>query len=254
MTLLECVDVEKRFVTDGTTVVAADAISVAVPAGQTLAIVGESGSGKSTLLRMCLGLMRPDAGQILFDGENVHTLADARRRYLSQIGAVFQEPFESLDPRQRIVDIVAEPMRLHDRRMSRADQHQRAEDALAKVGLNASYLRKLPGQLSGGQQQRVGIARAIVRNPRLVFLDEPTSALDLSVQAQVLRLLVDLREQLSAAMVIVTHDLAVAAYLADTIAVMQYGRVVEQGPTDAVLGAASHEYTRHLIAASGYVH
>lgn len=248
--VLECIGVEKTFSAGGRQVHAARSVDLTVGEGASVAIVGESGSGKSTLMRLCLGLMPVDGGSVRFRGEDWSSASRPQRRArLASIGAVFQEPFESLDPRQRVVDIVTEPMRLHDR-LSRQERMDRAIEALSNVGLDESYLRKTPARLSGGQQQRVGIARAIVRRPELIFLDEPTSALDLSVQAQVLQILAGLRAELGAALVTVTHDLAVAGYLADWIVVMRHGAVVEQGPTDKILGSPESDYTRELIDAT----
>lgn len=247
--LLECVGVGKRFYTNSS-VTAAHDVDLRINAGESVALVGESGSGKSTLMRLCLGLITPDSGTVKFLGKDWTTLGHRERQaQLSQIGAVFQEPFESLDPRQRVLDIVTEPMRLHERENRRFDFLERATSALAAVGLDESYLTRTPARLSGGQQQRVGIARAIVREPRLVLLDEPTSALDLSVQAQVLQIIATIRQS-GVAIVTITHDLGVAAYLADWVIVMRHGKVVEQGPTLSVLDNPAENYTASLIAAS----
>lgn len=235
---------EKREVT------AARDVSFTLRRGETIAIVGESGSGKSTLLRMAMGLCLPDSGSIRFRGHNWSQMAPAQRRALrGQIGMVFQEPFESLDPRQHVREIVEEPLRLHRSHYSRAEREKRVLAALDLVGLGQGVLRKLPGEISGGQQQRVGIARAIVSSPVLVLLDEPTSALDLSVQAQILSILVNLQSELSVGVVLVTHDLDVASYLATRLLVMRYGQIEEEGDVDDLLAHPKSPYARELLAA-----
>ena len=219
-------------------------------AGEAISIVGESGSGKSTMIRMALGLITPDEGSVEFGGQQWSRLKKAeRRRQRGRIGVVFQEPFGALDPRQRIAEIVAEPLAVHERRSSRNERRERAAEALGFVGLDASTLRKLPGQLSGGQQQRVGIARAIVARPELVLLDEPTSALDVSVQAQLLELLARLRAELATTFVLVSHDLHVAAYLADRVLVLKDGAAVESGTVDEVFDNPVASYTKELLSA-----
>ena len=225
-------------------------IDLTVRAGQSLAIVGESGSGKSSLLRMALGLLTPDQGTVTFLGHDWATLSQRRRRaQRANIGVVFQEPFESLNPRQRVEEVVAEPLRLHEPGLRRAERRERVAAALAEVGLGEAMLRRLPRELSGGQQQRVGIARAVVRRPALILLDEPTSALDVSVQAQILQILARLHRELHCALVTVTHDLEVAANVAEQIVVMRHGRIVERGATTELLRAPKHPYTAELVAA-----
>ena len=228
---------------------AVDGVSLAIHAGETLALVGASGSGKSTLGRLLLKLYDPDGGALLFEG------IDATRRRGAGIAAlraraqmIFQDPYASLNPRQRIVDIVAEPLHAHgDGPRRRRDERARA--MLAEVGL-ADYAERLPGQLSGGQRQRVAIARALVRNPSFVVADEPISALDMTIQKQVLELFRRLQAERRFACLFISHDLAAVGALADRIAVMQAGRIVEEGSRDAVLDRPQHEYTRRLWAAS----
>ena len=225
-------------------------VDLDVRPGEAISIVGESGSGKSTMIRMAMGLAIPDEGVVEFGGAQWARLRKAdRRRQRGRIGVVFQEPFGALDPRQRIMDIVTEPLAVHERGTSRTERSARAAEALEFVGLDASLLRKLPAQLSGGQQQRVGIARAIIARPELVLLDEPTSALDVSVQAQLLELLARLREELATTYVLVSHDLHVAAYLADRVLVLKDGVAVESGTVEQVFDSPSAPYTRELLGA-----
>jgi peptide/nickel transport system ATP-binding protein len=225
-------------------------VDLSVRPGEAISIVGESGSGKSTMIRMAVGLISPDEGSVEFAGRPWSSLTrKERREQRGRIGMVFQEPFGALDPRQRIWEIVAEPLAVHQRSLSKEERQERARLALELVGLNADMLRKLPAQLSGGQQQRVGIARAIVGRPQLVLLDEPTSALDLSVQAQLLELLVELRKQLSTTYVLVSHDLHVAAYLAHQVLVLKDGRTVESGTVDDVFDNPANPYTKELLRA-----
>jgi ABC-type microcin C transport system duplicated ATPase subunit YejF len=225
-------------------------VDLSVRPGEAISIVGESGSGKSTMIRMAMGLISPDEGSVEFAGRQWSSLTKKERRaQRGRIGMVFQEPFGALDPRQRVWEIVAEPLAIHERELSKDERQERARRALELVGLNADMLRKLPAQLSGGQQQRVGIARAIVGRPQLVLLDEPTSALDLSVQAQLLELLVELRQELATTYVLVSHDLHVAAYLAHQVLVLKDGKTVESGTVDDVFDNPVSPYTKELLRA-----
>lgn len=250
--VLELSGVRKNFAArDGSTVRAVDHVSLSVGAGETVAIIGESGSGKSTLARLALGLLRCDSGKAVFAGEDLAGLdARGRRRVRSQVSAVFQEPFESLDPRMRVGSIVGEPLQIHGMSDSRQSRHKQVAEALEQVGLGGDFASKYPVELSGGQQQRVSIARAIVTKPRLIVLDEPTSALDLSVQAQVLSLLVELRAGLGMSYLFITHDLSVAEFLSHRIAVMYRGRVVELATADGILERPSHPYTLGLLSST----
>lgn len=247
--LLAFVEVSKVFGSRGGRGVAAlDGVSVRVAQGETLAIVGESGSGKSTMLRLALGLVTPTSGTVTFRGMAWSGMSRAdRAAQRAKIGTVFQEPLESLDPRQRVRSIVSEPLRLHRRDMTKPERHAAVDRALTEVGLGSGFAEKLPPQLSGGQQQRVGLARAIIGRPDLILLDEPTSALDVSVQAQILELLGRLRTELGAGFVLVTHDLDVASYLADRLVVMRRGRIVESGLVDDVFSRPQSPYTQELL-------
>jgi peptide/nickel transport system ATP-binding protein len=227
---------------------ALEAVSLELRAGEVLGLVGESGSGKSTLGRLAVGLERADAGTVSLDG---HDLARAdrvtRRRLRRDAQMVFQDPYGSLDPRLTVARIVAEPLVLL--RLGAAEGGARVREALAEVGLGADALERYPHEFSGGQRQRIAIARALITRPRLVVADEPVSALDVSVQAQVLNLMADLRARHGLAYLFISHDLAVVAHLADRIAVMRGGRIVECGPTARLLQAPSHPYTRALLDA-----
>lgn len=228
---------------------AVDGVSLAVQRGEVLAIVGESGCGKSTLGRLALRLIEPDTGEILFDGQDLRKLSArdlrARRRDMQLI---FQDPFGSLDPRMTVEDAVAEPLRLHGI-VPRAGEAARVAELLSRVGLRPELARRWPHEFSGGQRQRIAIARALASGPKLIVGDEPVSALDVSVQAQVINLLQDLIRELGLTFVLISHDLGVVRHIADRVAVMYLGRIVEQGPTAQVFAAPRHPYTRALLAA-----
>ncbi len=224
-------------------------------AGRSLGIVGESGSGKSTLARLVMALDRPTEGQVLFRGDDLHALPAARLRSLrADFQMVFQDPYGSLDPRQTVVQIVAEPLQmLPDRttgaRLSKTELRERAHQALAEVGLRSGDLDKYPHEFSGGQRQRIAIARALITRPALIVADEPVSALDVSVQAQVLNLMMDLQDRHGLSYLFVSHDLAVVNLMCDDVLVLQAGHVVESGRTADVLRAPAHPYTQALLAA-----
>jgi ABC-type glutathione transport system ATPase component len=222
-------------------------VALDIEAGETVAIIGESGSGKSTLARLLLGLDRPTAGEVRFDGRPV-TGSDASLRWLRrETGIVFQDPSSSLDPRMTVTRIVAEPLRAL---AVPGDHAALVATALADVGLDADLGLRYPHELSGGQQQRAAIARAIVHRPRLLVGDEPMSALDVTVRAQVLDLLRRLHDQLGLTMVLVSHDLGLVQHVADRVVVLQDGLIVEEGRTAAVLAAPQHPVTRALLAAA----
>ena len=231
------------------TVRAVQDVTLDVPEGGSLALVGESGCGKTTLTRLVLRLERPTAGRILFDGTDVAALSGrALHGFRRAVGAVFQDPYASLNPRLRVGTIVAEPILAHGR-PSRAALRDRVRDVLALVGLPPDAARLYPHEFSGGQRQRVAIARALALRPRLLVLDEPVSALDVSIRAQVLNLLADIREEFGLSYLTVAHDMALVEHFSSTVAVLYLGRVVESGPTAAVFAAPAHPYTRALLAA-----
>ena len=227
---------------------ATDDVTVALRAGESLAVVGESGSGKSTLARMVMALTRPDGGEILFEGRNVAGLGGAAlKTYRRRVQMVFQDPFASLNPRHRVGDAIARgPIAFGT---PRAEAMAIAARLLERVGLDASAAARYPHEFSGGQRQRICIARALAPEPAILVADEAVSALDVSVQAQILALLADLKRELGLAMIFITHDLRVAAEVSDHTIVMRHGRIVEQGPTSVLFAAPAHDYTRDLLAA-----
>ena len=228
---------------------AVDGVDFVVPRGQTVGIVGESGSGKSTVARTIMGLEHAASGSILFDGDELTGLGGrGYRRHRRRIQMVFQDPFASLNPRMRVGEIVAEPLIVHDR-ARRGAALEAAGALLERVGLPREAAAKYPHEFSGGQRQRIGIARALAPRPDLIIADEPVSALDVSIQAQLLNLLKDLQRDLGLSMLFISHDLNVVRYMCSSTVVMFGGRVVEQGPTDALWAAPQHEYTRTLLSA-----
>ena len=228
---------------------ALNGVSFEIAAGRSLGIVGESGSGKSTLARIVMALDAPTAGTVRLLGQDLHALApEALRAARRDFQMVFQDPYGSLDPRQTVSRIVAEPLQAQGQ-TSRAEQRERAAETLAQVGLRPGDGDKYPHEFSGGQRQRIAIARALVTRPRLIVADEPVSALDVSVQAQVLNLLQDLRERLGLSYLLISHDLAVVQHLCDEVAVLYQGRIVERGAPAALFSDAQHPYTRALVDA-----
>ncbi|MGW7566742.1 ATP-binding cassette domain-containing protein [Streptomyces tendae] len=233
---------------------AVDDVSLDVHEGETLALVGESGCGKTTLTRLLLALLEPTAGSVRFDGRDLAALtASELRGVRRRMQVVLQDPYSSMNPRMRITDIVAEPLVTHDPeargRRARARNRERVGELLEAVGLDAGIQDRYPHEFSGGQRQRISIARALALHPRLLVLDEPTSALDVSVQATVLDLLADLQQRLGLTYVFVSHNLAVVAQVADRVAVMSRGRLVEVGEAASVLRTPRHPYTRQLLDA-----
>jgi peptide/nickel transport system ATP-binding protein len=224
---------------------AVNGVDVAVERGSVLGIVGESGCGKSTLARMLLGLMPPSTGTIFIGGDDVAAMD--RRRLARRVQPVFQDPYSSLNPRRSVASIVSFPLDVHEIG-TKAQRRGQAIAMLERVGLPARYADLTPGQLSGGQRQRVGIARALVMNPEIVVCDEPTSALDVSVQAQILNLLLDLQQEFKLTYVFISHNLAVVEHIATHVAVMYLGRVVEYAPTATLFASPRHPYTQALLA------
>jgi ABC-type glutathione transport system ATPase component len=223
-------------------------VGFTIRTGRSLGIVGESGSGKSTLARIVMALDKPTAGRVRLLGRDLHALPrDELRQARRDIQMVFQDPYGSLDPRQAIGRIVSEPLAAQG--ASRDEQHDKAVEVIASVGLRANDLGKYPHEFSGGQRQRIAIARALITRPRLIVADEPVSALDVSVQAQVLNLMQDLQAQFGITYMLISHDLAVVQHLCDDVAVLREGSIVEQGPPERLFRDAQHPYTRALLEA-----
>ena len=221
---------------------------------RTLGVVGESGCGKSTLARTLLRLETPDRGRAVFDGTDLYGPEAERRRDLRRrIQVVFQDPFAALNPRMSVEEILTEPLRLHPGVLPREKWRARIADLIERVGLRPEFAQRYPHEFSGGQLQRIGIARALVLDPDLVILDEPVSALDVSVQAQVVNLLQEVQREFGVAFICISHDLSIVRHIADEVAVMYLGNLVEYGDCEAVYGAPGHPYTRALLSAEKHV-
>jgi peptide/nickel transport system ATP-binding protein len=234
---------------------AVDGVSLVIRKGETLGLVGESGCGKSTVARIIVGLHEPTSGTVTFDGTILageaaaNTSATARRAARRGMQMIFQDPYASLNPRWRVAAIIAEPIVAQEPRVGKAELDKRIASLLAEVGLATADGMKYPHQFSGGQRQRVSIARALSTKPRFLVCDEPTSALDVSVQAQVLNLMRDLQRQLDLTYLFISHNLAVVHHIADRVAVMYLGRIVESAPTRRLFASPRHPYTKMLLAA-----
>ena len=228
---------------------AVDGVSFTVDPGQTVGLVGESGSGKSTISKAILGLAQITSGRILFDGQDItRSIKKNRSPYRKSVQMIFQDVYSSLNPRKRVLDIVAEPLRNFEK-LTKAEERKRVEELLAIVGLDSHNVTKYPFEFSGGQRQRIGVARAIALKPRLIVADEPVSALDLSVQAQVLNHLKDIQEELKLAYLFVSHDLGVVRHMCEHLAIMHNARFVEYGTRNDIYSNPMHIYTKRLIAA-----
>ncbi len=225
-------------------------VNLRIEEGQTIGVVGESGSGKSTLGNAVLGLAPVRSGSIVFKGEEIsHAGTKERRRLSRDIQAVFQNPYGSLNPTRTIGSTLAEPLRAQGR-VTRTEVNSRIADVLDRVRMPANTVDRYPSEFSGGQRQRIAIARALVLSPQLIICDEPVSALDLSIQAQVLNLLGDLKRELGVSLLFISHDLAVVRYIADNIVVLRHGEIVESGPAADVYDNPQAEYTQRLLAAA----
>lgn len=229
---------------------AVDGVDMAIPAGQILALVGESGCGKTTLGRAILRLLEPTGGQVRYAGTDLTTLRPGQlRRYRRELQIIFQDPMSSLNPRLSIAATLTEPMAAHGIGSSYQERLERAGAVLERVQIKTDYLWRYPHEFSGGQRQRIAIARALVLEPRFIVCDEITSALDVSVQAEILQLLLDLQRERALTLLFITHNIAVVEYISNQIAVMRDGQIVEQGPTDQVCRSPTHPYTQELLAA-----
>ena len=228
---------------------AVDGVSFTIDAGETFGLVGESGSGKTTTGRCVLRLIEPTSGEVRFKGEDVLRFPRERlRQARREMQIVFQDPYSSLNPRMRVREIVEEPLVIH-RVGRKAERRQRVAELFELVGLDPSQLSRYPHQFSGGQRQRIGLARALALNPSLIIADEPVSALDVSVQAQVVNLLMELQQRLNLTYLFIAHDLRLVRHICSRVAVMYRGRIVEMGTAEALFEAPAHPYTRALLSA-----
>jgi len=249
--ILEIKNLRKEF-TNKTTkkpIVAVDNISLTLEHGKTLGIVGESGSGKSTLGRIMLRLVEPTSGEIIFNQQDITRKKPSELRKLrSKMQMIFQDPMASLDPRMSVKELIQEPLDIHNIG-TKAERSKAVEDIAEKVGIAKSALEKFPHEFSGGQRQRISIARAVINKPDLIVADEPVSALDVSIQAQILNLLKELRRELNLSFIFISHDLSVVNYFCDEVAVMYLGNIVEYAPTSELFANPKHPYTQALISA-----
>jgi ABC-type oligopeptide transport system ATPase subunit len=230
---------------------AVDDVSLDIHAGETLGLVGESGSGKSTLGRLLLRLIEPTSGSIRFENRDLLAASPGEMRRLRRdLQIIFQDPFASLDPRFRVEDIIAEPLLIHENRISKAGIRARVVELLRAVGLDDSILQRFPHEFSGGQRQRIGIARALALRPKFIVADEPVSALDVSVGAQIVNLLAQLQRDFGLTYLFISHSMPVVRYLSTRIAVMYRGKIVEVGETAQITERPQHPYTRSLLEAT----
>jgi oligopeptide/dipeptide ABC transporter ATP-binding protein len=249
--LVEVRNLVKHFPIEGSDEVvrAVDGVSFSIVHGETLGLVGESGCGKSTVGRCLLRLIEPTSGDVVFDGRDVLSLGKSELRELRrEMQIVFQDPYASLNPRMRVGDIVAEPLVIHNIG-SKSDRRDRVADLLKRVGLDPNYSRRYPHEFSGGQRQRIGVARTLALNPKLIVADEPVSALDVSVQAQVVNLLQDLRNEFGLTYLFISHGMAVVEHISNRVAVMYLGRIVEVASAAGLYATPLHPYTQALLSA-----
>lgn len=248
-TILEVKDLQKYFKVNAGTLHAVDGVSFSIEEGETLGVVGESGCGKSTLGRVVLHLLDNTGGQIIYKGEDVtHVTREKLSALRRDMQIIFQDPFSSLNPRMTVHQIIAEPMQIAGG-VDKSEIDRRVTEMMDTVGLASRFANSYPHELDGGRRQRIGIARALVLNPKFVVCDEPVSALDVSIQAQVLNLMLDIQEKMGLTYIFITHDLSVVKYISNNIMVMYLGQMVEKAPSDELFKHRYHPYTRALISA-----
>ena len=248
--LVEVRDLKKYFKTPAGQLHAVDGVSLTIPAGKTLGVVGESGCGKSTLGRCVLRLLEPTAGQVLFKGDNILAFDRKKLHQLKHsMQLIFQDPYSSLDPRLSVRDLIAEPLKVSGMHLSRPEIYEKVDHLMETVGLDMRFANSYPHELDGGRRQRVGIARALALGPEFIVCDEPVSALDVSIQAQILNLMMDFQEEKQLTYMFITHDLSVVRYISHEIAVMYLGQCVERGETKDLFSEPLHPYTRGLLEA-----
>ncbi len=248
--LLETRELKKYFKTGSGMLHAVDSINIKLYQGETIGVVGESGCGKSTLGRTILKLIEPTSGQIIFDGKDITKLTTHGMRSLrKEMQIIFQDPYSSLDPRKSVIEIISEYMLIHRMYKTKKETYNRAAEMMDMVGLARRYAEAYPHELDGGRRQRIGVARALSLNPKFIVCDEPVSALDVSIQAQILNLLMDLQDDLNLSYMFVTHDLSVVKHISDNIMVMYLGTCVELASSDELFANPLHPYTKALLAA-----
>ncbi|MFA9423095.1 MAG: ABC transporter ATP-binding protein [Sedimentibacter sp.] len=249
--LIETVELRKLFkLNGGAKLHAVDGINLKIYVGETVGVVGESGCGKSTFGRSILRLIEPTSGKILYNGQNIMEYSSGKMRNLRKdLQIIFQDPYSSIDPRKSLIEVIAEYMFIHKMYKSRVEIYNQAAKLMDLVGLARRYANSYPHELDGGRRQRIGIARALSLNPKFIVCDEPVSALDVSIQAQILNLLMDLEDELGLTYMFVTHDLSVVKHISDKIMVMYLGQAVEMAPSDELFANPLHPYTKALLAA-----
>ena len=254
-TILEIKNLNMVFSSGKSKVHAVDNVSFRIKQGETVGIVGESGCGKTTLGRCIALAYKATSGQVLYhaaDGKEYNIQAISKQKLRSirkEIQMIFQDPYSSLDPRMTVFDIISEPLRANNKKMPKEEMEYRVQDVAKKVGLNPSYLKRYPHAFSGGQRQRIGIARALILYPRVIICDEPVSALDVSVQSQVINLLMDLQKNMNLTYLFISHDLSIVEHISDQVGVMYLGQIVEYASTDLLFHNPCHPYTEALLSA-----
>lgn len=249
--ILQVKHLKQYFKNGRVTTKAVDDVSFDIYEGETFGLVGESGSGKTTTGRSILQLYKPTSGEVIFEGKNVENLKgrEEKLKFRRDAQMIFQDPYASLNPRMTVEDIIAEGLDIHHLVKSKEERRARVEELLETVGLNRNHASRFPHEFSGGQRQRIGIARALAVEPKFIVADEPISALDVSIQAQVVNLMIDLQKKKGLTYLFIAHDLSMVKFISDRIGVMHYGKLLEVGPADDVYDKPLHDYTKSLISA-----